>query len=97
MELAKREKIKFEEDVEKPKIIPKVSQENIQENEDKPKKNDKTEKVLQAIRKKDTGDGVDFEALLEEIGISDGDELLKRLLEQGEIFEIRPGKVKVLE
>jgi RPA family protein len=53
--------------------------------------------ILNTIRKLDLGDGVDIQKILEEINISNGKSIIKSLLELGEIFEIRPERVKILE
>lgn len=52
--------------------------------------------LIELIKKNDSGDGADVEAVLSEFK-GDGEKLVKVLLEEGEIFEIKPGKIKVLE
>jgi RPA family protein len=54
-------------------------------------------KLLNTIRSKDQGDGVLVQELVQEQGETDASSLIKKLMEQGDIFETRPGKVKVLE
>jgi RPA family protein len=54
-----------------------------------------SERILDKIREFDKGDGVDIEDVVK--GINDGDALIELLLKEGEIFEIRPGRLKVLE
>ncbi len=51
--------------------------------------------VCETIKKLDKGDGVDFSFLIEKLG-KNSENVISRLLENGEIFEIRPGKLKVL-
>jgi RPA family protein len=53
-------------------------------------------KIVGFIRKLDSGDGADFGDLAARFG-SSTDVLVKRLLEQGDIFEVKPGRYKVLE
>jgi RPA family protein len=53
-------------------------------------------RLVGAIRGLDSGEGVDYGLLAERFG-SDAEHLLKRLLEQGDIFEVKPGRYKVLE
>ncbi len=52
--------------------------------------------VLTVVRSLDLGDGADFDAVVAKLG-SSGEELIVRLLALGELFETRPGKLKVLE
>ncbi len=54
------------------------------------------EKLIEIIKSSDKGEGADTEELIAQQGPST-EEHIKRLLEQGEIFEIKPGRVKVLE
>ncbi|MCK5107288.1 MAG: hypothetical protein KAQ83_01035 [Nanoarchaeota archaeon] len=49
--------------------------------------------VMRQIKLLDSGDGADYEELLAKLG--DG-KIIKMLLEEGEIFEIKPGKIKIL-
>ena len=57
-----------------------------------------TDSIYEAIRKNDTGAGVSVEFLVNSYsGKGNVDAAIKRLLEEGEVFEIKPGKLKVLE
>jgi len=51
--------------------------------------------VLERIKQLDEGTGADIELLISEIPQAEG--VITALLTQGDIFEIRPGKLKVLE
>jgi RPA family protein len=51
------------------------------------------EEVMKQIKLLDDGDGADYEELLEKIK---DEKIIKMLLEEGEIFEMRPGKIKIL-
>jgi RPA family protein len=53
--------------------------------------------VLDIIRQLDKGDGVGFEDISAKSGKDDVEGMISRLLEHGDIFEIRPGRYKVLE
>lgn len=53
--------------------------------------------IYALIKSLDRGDGVDFEQIIEKSKIRKAESILNYLLEQGEIFELRPGRVKVLE
>ncbi|MFW6243077.1 MAG: hypothetical protein ACOC2W_02865, partial [bacterium] len=99
------------ESVNEPKIEKK--EENIsQANDDKKVNSDDSESseddeefettpqeiVLEAIKSLDTDDdGVNHSELLSKVNFDNVDDILQQLLERGEIFEIMPGKYKVLE
>lgn len=53
-------------------------------------------KIIDAINRLDDGDGVYIDRIISETKIEECERKIKRLLEKGDIFEIRPGKVKVL-
>lgn len=55
-----------------------------------------SQKVIDLIRGRDEGEGVDTDEIIEVYG-SDVERIINGLLINGEIFEIRPGKLKVLE
>ncbi len=59
-------------------------------------KNPKQE-VYQLIKALDKGDGAEIENIIEEAKVKDCEEVINSLLEEGEIFEIKKGKLKVLE
>lgn len=54
------------------------------------------EKVLAVIRELDTGSGAPVEQVIAKLG-GGAETILTNLMAEGEIFEIRPGRVKVLE
>lgn len=53
------------------------------------------EKIIQKIRNLDKGSGADIEQVIE--GIPSGESVIKSLMMEGEIFEVAPGRLKVLE
>ena len=53
--------------------------------------------IFEIIKELDAGDGADFEAVVSKANVLNPERTIKTLLEQGEIFELRPGKLKVLE
>ena len=55
------------------------------------------ELLIMKIRELDAGGGADVEDILQALQFPDGEKYLRTLIEEGEIFETRPGKVKVLE
>ena len=44
----------------------------------------------------DKGDGVTIEELKKHIKREDCEKIIYRLIEEGEVFEIKPGKIKIL-
>jgi len=52
--------------------------------------------LLNTIRNLDKGDGVDIEELLKLKG-ENSESLISTLLKEGELFELKPGRIKVLE
>lgn len=52
--------------------------------------------VYNLIKNMDSGDGVDIEDIIKESKIDDTEQIIKGLLQEGEIFEIKRGKLKVL-
>jgi len=54
------------------------------------------EKFYLTIKKFDNGDGAAIEDLVKSFG-KDADEMINKLLKNGDVFEIKPGKLKVLE
>ncbi|MEK6967110.1 MAG: hypothetical protein AABX51_00590, partial [Nanoarchaeota archaeon] len=55
------------------------------------------EKVIDLIKKLDTGQGANIEDLISNSGIPNIVELVDNLKNKGDVFETRPGKIKVLE
>lgn len=85
---------------EKEDVVDSSSEMNIEEDietSEAPEEKEKTssEKIIDKIKDLDKGDGVDIESVIS--GMNDGENLINLLLKEGEIFEIRPGRLKVLE
>jgi len=55
------------------------------------------QKILEIIGSLDFGKGADYHEVIAKSKVVDCERMINALLEQGEIFEIRPGKLKVLE
>ncbi len=53
--------------------------------------------VVSVIRKNDTGDGAEMEKVIKQLSRSDAEKIISDLLKEGEICEISPGRIKVLE
>ena len=61
-----------------------------------PSEENSSSKVLDIVRKHDSGEGADYDAVISELG-DKGEEMIVHLLATGELFETKPGKLKVLE
>lgn len=72
-------------------------QENRMVVEDKEKPINYFQKILEFIKDLDTGDGADTEEVKKRAGAPNAEELIRKLIEEGELFETRPGKLKILE
>lgn len=55
------------------------------------------ENIYLLIKKLDNGDGVPIEVVINNSNRNNAEELINKLLENGDVFEIKPGRVKVLE
>jgi len=55
------------------------------------------EEIYLLIKKLDDGDGASIEDVIKESNNPDAEKIISRLLENGDVFEIKPGKLKVLE
>jgi hypothetical protein len=55
------------------------------------------QRIYSLIKELDSGEGADMSEVAKKSGLSNAEEILAELLKEGEIFEIRRGRVKVLE
>jgi len=55
------------------------------------------EQIFRMIKELDLGGGADMERIVSGIQGQKAEEVIRRLLEEGEIFEVRPGRLKILE
>ncbi|MFH2028054.1 MAG: hypothetical protein ABIJ08_02870 [Nanoarchaeota archaeon] len=58
---------------------------------------DPVSKIIKMIKHMDSNDGADVQEVIEKSNINNSEKIIQNLLEMGEIFEIRPGRIKVLE
>lgn len=66
------------------------------ENKTENKIENKIEKVLNVIKELDTGNGADIEEVVVKSNLIDCDKIITNLIKEGEVFEIKAGKIKVL-
>jgi hypothetical protein len=64
---------------------------------DEPSRKGKSQLLLDLIKSLDAGDGAMVSDVLAKAGFPEAEERLQTLIAEGEIFELRAGKVKVLE
>lgn len=89
LELKKQEK-------ETPKIIEENTESVVEEDIlEEPTKDNDAESIIENIRKFDNGEGSDFQEVIK--GIKNGERIIEMLMREGDVFEIKPGKLKVLE
>ena len=55
------------------------------------------EVVFKLIKKLDSGDGVDIEEVIKSSSYNNAEELIQKLMQAGDVFEVKPGRIKVLE
>ena len=58
---------------------------------------DPATKIFEMIKKSDSGNGVDIQEVVDKSNVGNSEKIIENLLETGEIFEIKPGRLKVLE
>lgn len=68
-----------------------LKEENIEEDQSLP-----FQKISRLIKELDQGEGVLIEEILEKSLLNETEELLEKMMEKGDIFQISPGKVKIL-
>ena len=61
------------------------------------KKESQADKIFKLIKEIDDGEGADTEEIISKANVEYAEKIIANLLEEGEIFEIKPGKLKVLE
>jgi len=55
------------------------------------------QKIMIFIKDLDSGAGADMEEVIKRSAAPNAEELIRKLIEEGEVFEIKPGKLKILE
>ncbi len=98
LELDKEKSSNSEMPVVNTKIAIQKTEKDAHSPDKKPTENTKNNKpaLLDKIRTLDQGDGVDIDVLINTLDIETPEKKINQLLEQGEVFEIRPGKIKVI-
>ncbi|MCX6709834.1 MAG: hypothetical protein NTV63_02660 [Candidatus Woesearchaeota archaeon] len=90
--IAKKGGVSYENPVQK-KGEEIVAEEIIEKAEEK---KGNSEMVYELIKKMDSGNGADYDEVIKKADISEADRIIENLLKNGEIFEIKAGKLKIL-
>ena len=53
-------------------------------------------KILSLIRQLDTGEGAPIQQIIQQLNIQNAEQQIQILINEGEIYEIKPGKIKIL-
>lgn len=53
--------------------------------------------VYETVKELDSGQGVNIDDVIKKTGINETEEIIKKFMKEGEMFEIRPGRIKILE
>jgi RPA family protein len=53
--------------------------------------------VYETVKKLDSGQGVDIDEIIKKTNIKEAEAIIKNFMKEGEMFEISPGKIKILE
>jgi len=55
-----------------------------------------SQKIYNLIKSLDKGDGADMEELINQSGLDNAEDVVSNLIREGEVFQNRPGKLKIL-
>ncbi|MGM5481829.1 MAG: hypothetical protein ACQESF_00055 [Nanobdellota archaeon] len=89
----------IEENAKEEKIESNTKEPIEEENTNKENTKNTFDLVIKTIKEIDTGEGADMEEIIEKTGIDEKEveNIINNLLMDGEAFEIRPGKLKLLD
>ncbi|MBT5273005.1 hypothetical protein HN695_07325 [Candidatus Woesearchaeota archaeon] len=76
--------------------IGKETEEIVVEEIQEEKPENKIELIIKTIKEFDKGDGADIEEIISKLNSIKAESIISSLIKEGEVFEIRPGRVKVL-
>lgn len=64
--------------------------------EDSPEDKGPVQKMYELIKELDKGQGADYDLVLKHANVEQGETVIQTLIKNGDVFEIKPGKLKVL-
>lgn len=96
-EVANREKVAHNGSEEPELVVTEeiVSEEAIHGNEALAKKSS-AEIIYSLIRDLDSGEGADIDAIIKKSNLKDAEKIIDRFIKEGEVYQSKPGKVKIL-
>jgi RPA family protein len=68
-----------------------------EQQQQKQENNEATSKILALIKELDSGEGADYDAVIEKSGIENAEGVIQGLLSQGEVYQNRPGRISCLD
>jgi RPA family protein len=74
-----------------------VKRENRVALEPETKQGNHFQRIMDFIKDLDAGSGAEMGEVIKRANVPDGEELIRKLIEEGEIFELKPGYLKILE
>ncbi len=96
-EQVEKESNYIEDSSEKKVVEEKMSEKEFDEKKQEASKEmSNAEKIISLIDKFDTGDGADLQKVISELNILNAEKLIQALMEEGEIFQVKPGRLKVM-
>lgn len=90
----------IEDEAAAPDIVDKAAQSTIIETENagaRAAEKNPIDKIIDVIRDLDKGEGADTEEVISASATQDAEKIIDNLLKEGEIFEVRSGRIKLLE
>jgi len=84
------------EEEKEEQIIEEIQEEPEIEEEVQKRGTNYSQIILESIKKLDKGEGADTQKVIKDCGLEDAETFIETLLNEGEIFEIRAGKLKIL-
>lgn len=91
LELECKSEVKEEVNIAEPEVV--ENEESIKEAQEDDSIN---KKIFDLIKEIDIGEGADTQEVITKSNIDKAEGIITKLLEQGEVFEIKPGKLKIL-
>jgi len=90
-------KLELVEDIGKVEKIDSKKKEDLEVYDVKEEDVGNEDDIISLIKKLDKGEGVDFSEMIEQSKNENTERIINNLIKMGELFEIRPGRIKVLE
>lgn len=79
------------------KTSPRSQEEEVIKEDEKEFEDETIQKIIKTLTELDSGNGVDFDTVIDKVNAPDAEKKISYLIERGDVFETSPGKLKVLE